>query len=136
MKVVDRHVFAVLVDEALRARFEGLAILGRPPVAQISLGIEMAALVIEAVRQFVADYRADAAHVDRIVGAHVEKWRLKNAGWEIDVVLLRVVVGVDCRRAHAPLGAIHRFSNFCELADGFQIRWRAGNCPAHRREQC
>ena len=63
VNVVDRHV-PVLVNEALRALLE-IRVLGRPPVAQISMGVELAALIVEAVRQLMADDSADASQVHR-----------------------------------------------------------------------
>ena len=45
---------------ATRALIEGLRVRRRPPVPQISLRVELAALVVEAVRHLVPDRRADA----------------------------------------------------------------------------
>ena len=57
-----------LLDEQLRALLE-LGFVGRlPPVAQLAVAVEAAALVVEAVADLVADDRADRAVVHRIVG--------------------------------------------------------------------
>ena len=100
------------------ALFELLGVLGRPPVVQVALGVELAAFVVEAVRQLVADHHADAAEVDGVVSAVVEERRLQNAGREVDVVHLRVVVGVDRGRRHVPLAAVHRLADLVQLRGG------------------
>ena len=55
----------VLRAELRRARLEDLRVLRRPPVAQRAGRVDLAALVVEAVRQLVADDRAGRAVVDR-----------------------------------------------------------------------
>ena len=60
-----------------------LLIARSPPVAEIPVGIELAALIVETVRQLVPDYGADSAKVQGIVGLVVEKWRLQNAGGNV-----------------------------------------------------
>jgi hypothetical protein len=65
---VDRDVAVeLLLDErgALRVL---RGVLGRPPVLEVAVGVGLAALVVEAVRHLVADDRAHAAVVDRVVG--------------------------------------------------------------------
>ena len=46
------------------------------------------------MRQFVADDCADGAEVDGLVELAVVERRLQNTGGEVDVVLLRIVIGV------------------------------------------
>ena len=46
--------------------------------------------------------------------------RLQYAGGEIDVVHLRVVIGIDRRRRHVPFLAVHRFADFSQLAVEFE----------------
>ena len=53
----------------LGALLEFFAVVFGPPVAQVALGVELAAFVVEAVRQFVADGAAGVAIVRRGVGA-------------------------------------------------------------------
>ena len=55
MQRVHRHVTIVLCDDLLRALLELLLIGRRPPVRQVTLGVELAAFVIEAVRDLVAN---------------------------------------------------------------------------------
>src|SRR5690242_19381425 len=65
---------------AVAARLEILIVLRRPPIAQISFRIELCALIVEAVRHFVADDGADSSVIDCIVGIRIKKWRLQDAG--------------------------------------------------------
>src|SRR3546814_681189 len=85
----------VLCDQRLGARLEVLAIFVGPPALEIALRIELAALVVEAVTDFVADHRPDAAVVHGIFGTHVEERRLQDRRRKHDFVLQRVVIGVD-----------------------------------------
>ena len=59
--------------------------------------------VVEGVGELVADGGAGVAVVGRVVELRVVERRLQHAGREVDVVHLRVEVGVDGRRRHAPL---------------------------------
>ena len=61
------NFLAVLIDDALAAGFIGFCIGVGPPVAQVSLGIELAALVVETMNDFVSDDHADCAVVHRVV---------------------------------------------------------------------
>ena len=76
----------VLLDEHLRALLELLASASRPPVAQVAVAVELAALVVEAVADLVADHGADRAVVHRVVGVGVEERRLEDRGGEDDLV--------------------------------------------------
>ena len=78
------------------------------------------ALVVEAVADLVADHRADAAVVHRVVGVQVEERRLQDRGREDDLVHARVVVGVDRLRRHAPLVAVDRLAELGEVAGGLE----------------
>ena len=108
----------VLLDEGVRALFEGGAVLIRPPVRQVSLPVVARALVVEAVPDLVADDRADRAEVHRVVGLGVEERRLKDRGGENDLVLGGVVVGVDRLGGHVPLVAVHRATQLGPFAVG------------------
>ena len=87
---------------------------------RLPVGIVLPALIVEAVRHLVADDRADAAVVDRVVRLRIEERRLQNAGREHDLVHVRIVVGVHGRRRHAPFGAIDRFADLLQLAVRFR----------------
>src|ERR1043165_869214 len=71
-------VAAELVDDALGALLEILHVGVGPPVLEIAFLVELRALIVEAVRDFVADDRADGPVVDRIVRGLIEEGRLQN----------------------------------------------------------
>ena len=56
------------------------------PVAQIAVGIELAAPIVEAVAHLVADDAADAAIVDRVVRVGIEERRLQDRRRKHDFV--------------------------------------------------
>ena len=70
-------------------------VVGFPPVCHVAGGVELTALVVEPVSEFVTDDCADAAKIHRVVRFVVIERRLKNSGWEGDIVLQRVVTGID-----------------------------------------
>ena len=76
-------------------------------LSSLPSGVELRALVVEAVRDFVPDYHADGSVVHRVGVVHAERRRLQDAGRKDDLVHQRVVVGVRGRRRHAPPSAIH-----------------------------
>ena len=110
----------ILRGNAGGARDESVGILLGPPILEVALGVELAALVVEAVRQLVADGGAGVAVVGRVVHLRIVERRLQHAGRKIDVVHLRVVVGVDRGRRHPPLAAIYRLADLGELAAVFE----------------
>src|SRR5258706_910851 len=113
--VIDGVKTGVLIHDALRAILERLVIYFRPPVAQVALRVILAALIVEAVGQLMPDHRADRAEIDRVVHAVVIKRRLQNSGGEIDVVLLRIVIGVYGGLAHLPIHLVQRLADCREL---------------------
>ncbi len=80
------------------------------------MAVELAAFVVEAVGEFVADDGADVAVVDGDVLGGVVEGLLQDAGGEVDVVHAGVVVGVDGGRGHVPLAAVDGLADFVELA--------------------
>ena len=68
----------------------------------------------------MTDGGASVPVVGRVVHFGIVKRRLQNARGKIDVVHLRVVIGVDGGRRHLPLAAVHRFPDFGQLALGFE----------------
>ena len=105
-----------LVDDAIGARIEVFLIALGPPVLQVPLRIKFATLIVVAMRDLMANDCTDGAVVDRVIGVGVEKRRLQNSCGEGDVVVERVVTGVDSWRRHAPLGSINRFVDLVEVA--------------------
>ena len=103
---VNHGVIRLLHDHR-GSRVELLRIPGLPPVVHVPVGVVLASLVVEPVRDLVADDGADGAEVNRGIGAGVEKRRLQNRRREHDLVEHGVVVGVDLLRRHEPALAIH-----------------------------
>ena len=68
-----------LLGDAIAALVEILQVVRRPPVLQIALGVELRALIVEAVRHLVADHGADAAVIDRVIRFGIEKRRLEDS---------------------------------------------------------
>src|SRR4029079_2345419 len=69
MHVVDGDEAVVFVDEALRAALEVLRVLGRPPVVQVALRVVLTSLIVEPVRQFMADDGARGAEIGRPIAS-------------------------------------------------------------------
>ena len=70
----------VLVDDALGALAERLHRHVVPPLLEVAVAVELAALVVEAVRDLVADDDADAAVVERLGELAAVEQRLQDAG--------------------------------------------------------
>ncbi len=79
MHAGQRFEGGVLRAELLGALLERLAVGFGPPVAQRAIGVDLAALVVEAVRELMADDAADGAVVDRGIGVRIEDRRLQDA---------------------------------------------------------
>ena len=118
--VVDHGVFSILIDDALRLRGKTLGILLGPPILQVAVGVVLPARIVESVRQFVADRPAGIAIVRRIIERRIVERRLQDSCRKIDVVHLRVEIGVDGRRRHVPLVAIDRPTDLGQLAIEFE----------------
>ena len=69
MAVVEHGIAGILPDQLGGALLELRAIVGRPPVAQVSIAVELPAGIVEAVADLVADHRADAAVVHGVGSA-------------------------------------------------------------------
>src|SRR5258708_14980602 len=80
MNVFHRDEAAVFVGNAARAGLEFLAVSVSPPVAEVTGAVELAALIVEAMREFVANDHPDAAKVHGFIFSLVEERRLQNAG--------------------------------------------------------
>ena len=100
----------ILLHEARGLRLELVVVLGRPPVAEVPVAVELPAAVVEAVADLVADHRADGAVVRGVVRLHVEVRRLQERGREHDLVVGRQVIGIDRLRRHEPLGRVLRLA--------------------------
>src|SRR5579859_938450 len=49
----------ILRNQAVRLLFETLAILPGPPIAQVALAVELAAMIVKGVTDLMTDHRAD-----------------------------------------------------------------------------
>ena len=63
----------------------------------------------------MGDYHADTTIVLGIARFGIEEGCLKDAGGEHDLIVHRVVVGIDGLRCHTPFGAVYRLAPFGEL---------------------
>src|SRR5438270_10131092 len=79
LDVVNGGKPAVLIGYTAGAFFKFLSIFRRPPIAQISLRIIFASLIVKTVRELVTDDHSNAAKVSCIVGFFVEKRRLQDS---------------------------------------------------------
>src|SRR5262249_15564814 len=95
VNVVHGDVAGILIAYARGAGIELGAVFLRPPVPQVAVGIVLTALIIKTVRQFMANSSAGIAIVGCVIHLGIVERRLQYAGWEIDVVHLGAVVGVD-----------------------------------------
>ncbi len=82
LDVIDRDEVAVLLYFAVGFLVKAFAILGGPPVGEVSVGIELPAFIVEAVGEFVSHDAADVSVVRRVGGVTVIQRRLKDAGRE------------------------------------------------------
>ena len=116
MQRIEHGVAAELIRDPPRALLVVCRVTGGPPVAQVALGIELAAAIVEAVRHLVPDHGADATVVHGIVPRRVIEGRLQDARREVDAVERGVVEGVHGRRRHEPLAAIHGLAELVDIA--------------------
>src|ERR1700730_18101567 len=116
------HFVAIeLIHHAVPTLSEVLAVVRRPPLVQVAFAVKFGALIVKAMADFVADDGTNSAVVHSVVGVGIVKGRLKDAGGKNNLVHAGVVVGVYGRRRHAPLRAVHRLSNFVQLAGVFKF---------------
>src|SRR5437773_729354 len=119
--LVHDDVLRILILNALGALLKFLRVFFGPPILKIALGVELAALIVKAVRQLVANGPARIAVIRSVVELGVIERRLQHAGREVDVIHLRVVVGVDRRWRHAPLSPIYGLTDFVYVAVRFKL---------------
>src|SRR5579872_7567668 len=109
------EVVIELIDDASAARLELLEVGVGPPVSQAAKVIELSTLIVEAVRNLVADNHTDGAVIHGVDCGHIKPRRLQDAGGKNYFVPERVVIRVRSRRCHAPAAAVHR------LTDPFEV---------------
>src|SRR3954451_15693780 len=106
MDVACGDITGVLLIDAGCTLFKGLSIFAGPPVVHVSLRVEAPALIVKSMCDLVADDGTDRTIIDGVIHLDVKKRRLKNSRREVDVILQRVVIGVNRRRCHMPLERI------------------------------
>src|ERR1700693_1768511 len=111
MQATFHRVAGELIDYTLPPLFEFAIVRGSPPALELSRAVVLRALIVEAVRNFVADHRTDTAIIDRVGGIHIEHRGQQNSSREYDLVEQRIVISVRSWRGHAPSEAVHRFAN-------------------------
>ena len=80
--IVEGDAFVEGVDEGLLVAVEVGCILGGPPVVEVTVLVVLAALVVEAMGELVADDDTDGTVVGGLVGVEVEEGRLEDgSGW-------------------------------------------------------
>ena len=72
LDVIHGYVLRILIGNTIGAFVELLAIFQCPPVAQISVSIELASFVVEAVGEFVSNGGSGVAIVGSVVGLGIE----------------------------------------------------------------
>ena len=118
---------------ASRQRREPGCVLLGPPVANGAGRVDLAALVVEAVADLVADDRADRAIVHRRVRRRIEERRLQDAGREDDLVLEPAVVGVDRLPGSSPTSCGRPACRDPPAGRPTRSRARAARCRRDRR---
>jgi site-specific DNA recombinase len=115
-----RLVGTVLRHNLIGIDLEALHVLGGPPVGELAGRIILAALIIEMVRDLVADHRADRTVVDRRVSVRIEERRLQDGRGEHHLVHRRVRIGVHRLGRHEPLVAVDGFAQLGEVSVIFE----------------
>src|SRR6516162_7206717 len=72
----DGAEIRILFSNAGGAFFKGFGVSRGPPVAEVALGVKLAAFVVEAVGEFVADDYADRSEVGGVFTVIVKERRL------------------------------------------------------------
>src|SRR5579863_1508030 len=120
VKVALNGIGIELFDDALCPGFEILGVFGCPPIAQITVGVELSALIVKTVSHLMADSGADAAVIESIIRLGVKEGVLKNAGGKNDFVKLGIVIGVHSGGSHAPFAVVHGRADLGKIAVEFK----------------
>ena len=104
-----------MLHQLCRKRLKVRAVFIRPPGVQVALAIELRALVIKAMADFVPDDRTNGAEVLSGIRIRVIERRAQDGGREGDVIDHRVIEGIDGLRGGDPLIAVGGLANLCQL---------------------
>src|SRR3954469_10935576 len=83
----QRFISVELCRQPVSGRAKVFRVLWRPPIQQSPVRVELAALIVKAVTDFVSNHGADAAVVLHIVGVRVEEWWVQDSRRKIQAVL-------------------------------------------------
>ena len=119
--VIHDDEFGELVAHAIDLLLEVLRVGFGPPILQVAGGVELAAFIVKAVGEFVSDGGASVAVVGRGVELRIIERRLQDSGREVDVVHLRIVVGVDGDGRHHPLVPVDGLTDLLDVARGLKL---------------
>ena len=120
MNIVDNHEPGILVAHAVDAVLKAFRVRRRPPVLQVALGVELPSLVIERVRQLMSDRRARVPIIRSVIQLYVVQRCLQHSSRKVDVVHLRVEVGIHRRWCHPPLVQVDRLPQLVPFARVFK----------------
>ena len=137
-------VLGVLVNDALRPAPELLDGHVVPPLLQVSLLIELPALVVEAVSYFVPDHHPDPAVVEALGKVSTVEQRLQDSRREDNIILVWTVEGIDYSGRSGPSVLVDGFTKFCEILSSLHVEndkyvleefvWREGNIAVFQRQ--
>ena len=63
----------------------------------------------------MSDHGTDATVVDSLIGPIIIKWRLENSRGENDLIIQRIVIGIDDLRAHKPFRAVNLLAQLAQV---------------------
>ena len=106
----------VLVNQLLGEGVERGAVLIGPPIIQPAAAVELGALVIETMTDFMTDHRTDRPIVHRRISVDVEERRLQDGRRKGDLIHGGHVIRVDGLWGHQPVSPVNRATQFRELA--------------------
>ena len=113
---IDTDILIELLAKTLCTLRKRLPVRCRPPLPEVSPCVELTPLIVKSVRHLVADHRADAAVIHRIVRLRIEERGLQNPRGEDNLIHQWVIVSVHGGRCHPPLRPVNRLSDVVKLA--------------------
>src|SRR6266481_3582044 len=122
VQVAVDDVGVELIGDAGGARLEILQVFRAPPVFQVALTVELTAVIVKPMRDFMSDDRSHSSVVHRVIGLRIVERGLQNACGKDDFIHAAVVVGVHGWRRHAPFRAVHRLADLVQPAREIEFR--------------
>src|SRR6185369_722561 len=121
LQVIDGYEIAVLVRNTAGTLFKFLSVLLGPPIAQIALCIELAPLIVKAMRQLMSNHGSDRTEIHVFIHALVEEGWLQNAGWKDNLVHRSAVIGIHRGGCHLPFFFVDGLADLCNLPPRFEL---------------